>query len=447
MIEGYVQLIVILILLACPKEGQCSLFKNTKKHGFSISKLTKKVSHLEITDSSDISSTPSISQLRLKRIKWKSLNSPLKVIKSVDGGHRKTPISVASVQMHTHKGFQDKNDDGRSLEGLIYGTSYKGDFQLKGQKNKGPILSVVAFNTNWLYIPGRKYDPRIDQLCPWKSPCQALKHLERIAEHINNIDAHIFVLSEVHDLYTLEILRKLLDRSSRYEAYLVPGTDTHLQMNVGILTSLSPEAPPGRLTRMVPVGLESELGTKSMIGVSKSIVAKFLLQWHHPKTHTLTECRIALIGAHLLSGTRGSETILKRQSQAKIIADSVEEHTREGYRVIVAGDLNDFSQRTRGKRDHPTSSPVIQTISEAGNGLVNPLELIPINRRFSTWRETLLDYVLTNSTFVVNSAEIYNYHHCPEYFEGRDTLGSHFESDHYPVRADIDCVSNGSIGS
>lgn len=444
--RGYLQLIAVLTLLACFRGSTPSLFRQAQRHRCNLSLLNHEMNRLRITDTLNASPTPSTGKLRRKMLRRRRPTAQHSPIISTADDLQNTAMFATSVRTSRHGGVRGHSeDDGRSSNSFAQGNDQKKDWQKGKKQDEDSILSVVAFNTNWLYIPDRKHDPRIDQLCPWKSPHQAIKHLERIAERINSINAHIFVLSEVHDLCTLESLRKLLDRGREYEAHLVPGTDTCLQMNMGILTRLTPEAPPKRLTRVAPLLLENGLKTRHMVGVPKSIVAKFLLKWRDPKTHVLVEYRIALIGAHLLSGTHRRKAILRRQSQAEIIADSVDEHTRKGYQVIVAGDLNDFSQRTRGKRDHPTNSRVLDTILDAGNGLVNPLELIPPTRRFSNCKETLLDYVLTDSTLVVDSAEIYNHHHCPEYLLGKEALESIFESDHYPVQANINLANQSHI--
>lgn len=54
---------------------------------------------------------------------------------------------------------------------------------------------------------------------------------------LSELSADIFVLQEIEDCGTLGLLRSAMgDSGSMYVPYLVPGTDTHLRMNVALLT-------------------------------------------------------------------------------------------------------------------------------------------------------------------------------------------------------------------
>lgn len=66
----------------------------------------------------------------------------------------------------------------------------------------------------------------------------------QVARELLAIDADVVALEEVEDCPTLALLLDALaeegDRS--YRAYLVPGKDTHMRMNVALLTRVDPVA-------------------------------------------------------------------------------------------------------------------------------------------------------------------------------------------------------------
>lgn len=108
-------------------------------------------------------------------------------------------------------------------------------------------LTVGNFNAEWLYInggsgsvicPGRG--------CPWKNKNMALKHFSRIAHTIASLDfPDILHLTEVEGCDALDKLIQILEtdfgsRKGEYKAYLVPGRDTALGQQVGLITKVDP---------------------------------------------------------------------------------------------------------------------------------------------------------------------------------------------------------------
>lgn len=95
-------------------------------------------------------------------------------------------------------------------------------------------IIIGTFNVEWLFDG---YDDV--SMSPYDNdPDSADKHLEAIADVISKTDSDILSLCEVEDITILEELASVINKD--YKSYLIKGTDTSTDQNVGLLTKLSP---------------------------------------------------------------------------------------------------------------------------------------------------------------------------------------------------------------
>lgn len=69
-------------------------------------------------------------------------------------------------------------------------------------------LTLSTFNTFWLFHP--EANEPIPLACPWKSSDEAERHIHDIAKVLDEVNADIFVLTEVQNMLVLEYLRSAM---------------------------------------------------------------------------------------------------------------------------------------------------------------------------------------------------------------------------------------------
>ncbi len=308
-------------------------------------------------------------------------------------------------------------------------SEYDDDESKKSRDRRDPkyrsSLSIAAFNAHFLFDYGSS------SAAPWKSKAEADQHYKDVAEVLRIVNADVVVLSEVHNLAALEKLRSMMSKRMRasYKAYLVPGTDTTIGMNVGLLTRVDPvDDKVVRLFNVIPVQNDSD-APPTNVGVAKYFAAPIELRDAAGTLH-----RLVILGAHLISAkANANEPVppaLRREAQALIIKEEVEEWTALGYKCIIAGDMNDGDPIVKG-RDGPTSS-ALEIMRSSANGMKNFMETTSSKERseaVSTYYGTFVDHILIDKTITFLGSKIYT-----TLF--KDVKGRRI-SDHYPVKTTI----------
>jgi len=313
-------------------------------------------------------------------------------------------------------------------------------------------LSVATFNAEWLFWsdgnggPSTKCPRDHSQgTCPWANKAQAEAHIRTVAEVLNNINADIIAFEEVQDCVVLQCLINQMGDNT-YKPYLIPGTDTATDQNVGIISRVDPESALFRDEQRATIYREDspcgrDLSSPSYSsGVSKHFIARFNVQGIGA---------ISLIGLHFLAFPTDPERCIRREAQATVIKNIAQNEIDRGRQVIVLGDANDYD---RDVLDASNSVPVsrvsriLKYDDEGSRVMYNVAEFVSQRlQRYSHWWDqnydcevqdgelTLIDHVLLTHGLrdLVSSVRIYNT------IQGCDL----FHSDHYPIKVVLDSSS------
>jgi endonuclease/exonuclease/phosphatase family metal-dependent hydrolase len=206
----------------------------------------------------------------------------------------------------------------------------------------------------------------------WKGdPAKARAHRDKVARVIRMLDADVVMLQEVENL---SVLQMMIDESLQdlgYSAYLVDGADRFTGQDVGLLSKL-PVDEVGRTDERVRVG-----DGERMYGVSKNVWARM----------DLAGLPTTLIGVHFLARPDDPDRIDRREAQAEVIRQLVEQEQALGRAVVVLGDFNDFDPSAPDRRASEPITDVLATIRSAGpspqDDLVSLLGEVPQARRFT----------------------------------------------------------------
>lgn len=237
-------------------------------------------------------------------------------------------------------------------------------------------LVLMTLNAEWLWDGLPPEEGQVEFGARRGSPQMAARHMEAIAAIIGRADADIVLLCEVENLKALELLNDRYLKDKGYRAYLVEGRDTHTGQDVGLLTRLDPVGE--RISRDDRKGMS---GVTSK-GVSKNLVARF-------ESHG---SRLAVIGVHLLANPTDDGRKPDRQAQADAIRGMARDLWKDGYWVVVMGDLNDFdgAEDSLDKRGSKPITNVLKTIRDLDprdptDDLLNASARVPRELRYTCY--------------------------------------------------------------
>jgi exonuclease III len=185
-------------------------------------------------------------------------------------------------------------------------------------------LRIMTLNPRWLWDG---WFPEAGSVSfPWKGdPSQAAAHMEAVAQVVRDANVDIVCLQEVEDWATLLAFNGKL-AGMGYVPYFLPGTDTVTGQNVAILTRVDPE---GAL--VLRDKDRARLGSIET-DVAKNVVGLF----------TIGDIRFALINLHLTASPTDPASAAKRDVEATAILALMVHLRRQGYSLVVLGDLNDY---------------------------------------------------------------------------------------------------------
>lgn len=259
-------------------------------------------------------------------------------------------------------------------------------------------------------------------------PTLARQHRDRIAAILRGLDADLVMLQEVeHD----RVLERMLEESLAdldYRVYFVEGNDQFTGQDVALLSRL-PVDQIGRTDRRAPVS-----GTRDTYGVSKNLYARLYLG---------TE-PVTLIGVHFLARPLDPERRARREAQAEVIREQVEQELQAGRSVIVLGDFNDYDEAALDRSGNRPITDVLARIKAAGPGpaddLHNVLADVPPAERFTSHYDrdddeqvnegelTAIDHILLSPTLYRRVREVH-------YVQAHDPTVA---TDHFPVVVALD---------
>jgi endonuclease/exonuclease/phosphatase family metal-dependent hydrolase len=288
------------------------------------------------------------------------------------------------------------------------------------RKNKDQ-LSIVNFNAEWLFLRGGSGQIVCpSESCPWATKDEARNHLKQVAQVITALDADIYNLNEVENCSVLDDLLSFLPEDHGYRFYLVNGEDSATGQNPAILTRLDPIAhlrhSKMRVEYPLP-GCKCKYGELGVTGAAKHYATRFrVLSSRGSKTE------FVMAGFHFLAKPKDLRRCARREAQAAIVRDVVENMRKPGDLVILAGDCNDFDNQVPGADGQKSITRVLEILREsAGEELVNAAAHVPQAQRYSSWfdydqncidngpgEHSLIDHVLLSREWQVQSA---SFHH------------------------------------
>ena len=278
-------------------------------------------------------------------------------------------------------------------------------------------LSIATYNTYWLFNPSKLSESH--PACPWKDEYSAHRHIEDVASVIHSVNADIWILQEVQDHCTLQLLNKRL--GGEYMAFLEEGADRKFGMNVAILSKYQPTSKPFRLNGKYITADER------VVQLSKNIVATF----------SIPPLNFSLIGVHLKMPRRGVRGADRQKMEIDLLMEEARMVLKGGSEVgvetlIIAGDCNDVDMM-----DHPTLNPKKHSKRVHTNNslpqlkkelqLHNCLSFVDPMERFTTSDHIAIDHILLSTTLVPRLNQVTAYNH-QAFFA---------TSDHCPLKVDI----------
>jgi endonuclease/exonuclease/phosphatase family metal-dependent hydrolase len=148
-----------------------------------------------------------------------------------------------------------------------------------------------------------------------------------------------------------------------------------------------------------------------------------------------------MAGVHLLAKPLDQNRCGRREAQAAVIKDLVDDMKHRGDRIILAGDFNDYDNEVIGTSGDYSITRVLPLL-KSGLGLVNTAASIPHEERYSCWfdkdqncadtggeEHTLIDHVLVSRDWPILEA---SFHHKYK-VSCRERV-----SDHWPFKLVLD---------
>lgn len=309
----------------------------------------------------------------------------------------------------------------------------------------------MTFNAEWLFLSNVS-GPQVMIQCPghacsWKTEIDALRHLEKVARMIQIEKPDIVHIVEVGGYDVVLALISLIGpipERGEYRGHFLRGNDSITGQNCCLLTFHPPLNPMfqehnDRLTKY-PIPNSQCLPPPN--GNKQTLASK-----HYGIEFIFGSTNILLVGLHLLAHPNDRKQCSKREGQAQGMRDFALRNLKEGQKLIIIGDMNDY--------DNDVFSPSPLTISLTLQILkggcpttgIGPILVNAANRikdpalRYSTMgkgkSKNLIDHILIDPSLVIGDVKIYN---SPTDFY-RWGCGTTFEnrlSDHFPIKVRID---------
>ena len=252
----------------------------------------------------------------------------------------------------------------------------------------------------------------------------ASAHADAVRAVVQAVDADCVVIVENE---TCETLARAANASPAYARGMVDGTDSATQQEVGMLTKIDFSSnlvrTENRATWDASQSSCAYSGSKES-GVSKHFWTRISVSGRY----------VSVIGAHLKANPTQPSSCAQREAQVEVLRAIAKARYDAGDAVIVAGDLNDYSDRHVDAGNNSPTSKVLKRLRDFNDDGVDELEevggrIAQVSRY--TWQsgssKAKLDYILTSRADIeVVSAAI------------RHDLVTSSVSDHFPLVATLD---------
>ena len=282
-------------------------------------------------------------------------------------------------------------------------------------------VRLATFNTEFMFDgEGNEGEATF----AWKGdPAKARAHRDKIGRVVRMLDSDVVMLQEVENLGVLQMLIEESLADMGYEAYLVDGADRFTGQNVGMLSRI-PVQETGRTDTRARVG-----DTEVQYGVSKNFWARL----------DLAGVPTTLVGVHFLARPDDPSRKTKREAQAEVIRQLVEQEQALGRAVVVLGDFNDFDAAALDRRASQPITDVMATIRSAGpspqDDLVSLLGEVPQAQRFTSLydrnrNERIDEGELSAIDHILLDRQLYRKLRDVQYVHAHDPLKG---PDHFPI--------------
>jgi len=253
------------------------------------------------------------------------------------------------------------------------------DLALDACESRTTKESVIlgTYNIYWLF------DGDSDRKEVWESPEEAHRHLRDIADVIRKHKPDILTLVEVEDE---EILQELIDDigDPAYAPWFVQGRDSATGQDVALITIGDLVRNISRTNCNVDDVPNSSCGVTldKNVQVTKNQIALF--------DSCLFGMKFALISIHFYAFPSRKDRCIQREAQALVIQDAIAKLIAAGFEVIVAGDLNDYSDKYEDvNEDEQPISRVLSILRRPNNSsedeLDNVMHFLPQSQSYTAW--------------------------------------------------------------
>lgn len=289
--------------------------------------------------------------------------------------------------------------------------------------------TLVQYNVEWLFTESCSSCPGI---CTWNDTVDQYTHVEVIRNILEKINPDTVHMCEVQSCTQLEEVKP----SKNYTSYMIQGNDTYTGQNVGLITKIDPVEDLYRTEERSYYPISNSkcgyTGNAGTVGVSKHLITKFIIQ----------EISIYLVGVHFLSNPTDPESCAKREAQAQVIQNKIQELINNKNEVILIGDLNDYDGIYKDiNNNEPTSSVLNMLKGNDGNFTNYTLYTISSkilqDGRYTEWYDMNEDCIVNKSEYsmidhILVTEKLFNSIEYVEFYKYKEGCKT-FNSDHFPI--------------
>jgi exonuclease III len=310
---------------------------------------------------------------------------------------------------------------------------------ISDRRNDINKFRLIQYNVEWLFVDN--YNNQCPGSgCTWKNESEALKHMDYVTNVLNVLNGDYINFCEIEGCDELNML--INKTNNNYKPFLIKGTDTSTGQNVGVLTKIDPiinlERSNDRYNYPVNNSKCGYTGPISSTSVSK----------HYYTIININGYSTAVIGAHLLAIPTDPTRCATREAQAQILQNIIVNMTKQGYEIIILGDMNDYDNIIIDSNNNKPTSMVLDILKGNEGVYKNTYKLnavssfIKQNERYSDWYDanndckeqdtdfSMIDHILVSDNLYNKIDNVFIYHEYNEYC-------GKYDSDHFPVIVDF----------
>jgi endonuclease/exonuclease/phosphatase family metal-dependent hydrolase len=285
-------------------------------------------------------------------------------------------------------------------------------------------LKVANFNAEWLFLYGGRGGIRCPaESCPWTNTIEALNHISEVGRLLSKIDADVIHLSEVEDCRVLRNLLAHIPGEHGYNPYVILGKDHSTGQSVALLTRIDPHKDMVRTDRRAQYPIPGTL-CKSHLKRGSAGITKHYAVPINVDNGAGEMIPFVFAGLHLLARPSDKARCTQREAQASVLRDLVRSMSKDGERIIMMGDYNDFDERAigiDGRRPITSALSILYGSSGTERTLKNAAATVPVSERYSCWfdvnqncrvdgsnEKVMIDHILLDDSLDIVESQIHH---------------------------------------